>query len=178
MDPPWENGSQKRSQAYQPLRNHELVPMPVNSLLVDGGYVAVWVTNKSSVVKFVTEQLFTAWHLQHVAEWQWVKITSSGQPVVPFASSHKRPYERLIIGRKTVRGCAVTSLPQQFCFASVPSQCHSRKPFLQELLYPFLPEKPRCLELFARNLTAGWTSWGNQVLLHQDSRLYQSDTMQ
>jgi len=36
-----------------------------------------------------------------------------------------------------------------------------------DVLAPYLPENPQCLELFARNLTPGWTSWGNEVLNFQ-----------
>lgn len=32
-----------------------------------------------------------------------------------------------------------------------------------DLLAPYLPKDPCCLELFARNLNHGWTSWGNEV---------------
>ena len=34
---------------------------------------------------------------------------------------------------------------------------------LPEVLYPYLPSSPRCLELFARNLWPNWTSWGREV---------------
>lgn len=33
-----------------------------------------------------------------------------------------------------------------------------------DILAQYLPENPHCLELFARNLLPGWTSWGNEVL--------------
>ncbi|KAF7246312.1 Methyltransferase-like protein 4 [Varanus komodoensis] len=47
--------------------------------------------------------------------------------------------------------------------------------YLKERLHPYLPKilkgytKPdvECLELFARNLHPGWTSWGNEVLKFQ-----------
>ena len=41
---------------------------------------------------------------------------------------------------------------------------HSRKPCLKEPLAPLLPDGYRALEIFARNLTAGWWSWGDEVL--------------
>lgn len=51
--------------------------------------------------------------------------------------------------------------------AAVPPAAHSRKPHLGPLLLPLLPPQARCLELFARELHAGWTSWGNEVLWFQ-----------
>ncbi|KAL0043140.1 hypothetical protein WJX79_010360 [Trebouxia sp. C0005] len=50
---------------------------------------------------------------------------------------------------------------------------HSRKPQLAHLLRPCLPAKPKCLEMFARELTSGWTSWGNQVLQFQHMHHFQ-----
>ena len=32
-----------------------------------------------------------------------------------------------------------------------------------DILKPYLPDDTKCLELFARNLQPGWTSWGNEV---------------
>ena len=32
-----------------------------------------------------------------------------------------------------------------------------------EILKEFIPPCSNCLELFARNLLPGWTSWGNEV---------------
>jgi len=45
---------------------------------------------------------------------------------------------------------------------------------LLEMLSDYIPgPKPaRCIELFARELTAGWTSWGNEILHFQESRYF------
>ena len=47
---------------------------------------------------------------------------------------------------------------------------HSRKPCLKEPLAPLLPEGYRALEIFARNLTTGWWSWGDEVLKFNEVR--------
>jgi N6-adenosine-specific RNA methylase IME4 len=44
---------------------------------------------------------------------------------------------------------------------------HSRKPNLRGLFEELLPERYEALEVFARNLTAGWWAWGDEVLLFQ-----------
>lgn len=43
-----------------------------------------------------------------------------------------------------------------------------------ELLSEYIPgQRPsRCIELFGRELAAGWTSWGNEPLHFQDSRYF------
>jgi hypothetical protein len=42
---------------------------------------------------------------------------------------------------------------------------------VKELLTEYIPgpTPPRCIELFAKELTSGWTSWGNEALHFQDS---------
>ncbi len=44
---------------------------------------------------------------------------------------------------------------------------HSRKPNLRQLFDEILPPGYAALEVFARNLTAGWWSWGDDVLHFQ-----------
>ncbi|KAM0937711.1 hypothetical protein DsansV1_C24g0182121 [Dioscorea sansibarensis] len=34
------------------------------------------------------------------------------------------------------------------------------------------PKPARCIDLFARELVAGWTSWGNEPLHFQDSKYF------
>jgi hypothetical protein len=41
-----------------------------------------------------------------------------------------------------------------------------------DVLAPYLPTKPRCMEIFARYLLPGWTSWGCEVLKLQHLSLY------
>ena len=79
---------------------------------------------------------------------------------------------------------------EKIILASIPCIQHSRKPPL-ELLYRELTqtkakvcdscsdkeyaehEGPHFLELFARSLNSGWVSWGNEVLLFQNSVFFQ-----
>ncbi|GKF41810.1 hypothetical protein Tco_0125152, partial [Tanacetum coccineum] len=45
---------------------------------------------------------------------------------------------------------------------------------LSEMLHKYIPGSTpaHCLELFARELLAGWTSWGNEPLHFQDIRYF------
>ncbi|GFS25652.1 methyltransferase-like protein 4 [Elysia marginata] len=61
----------------------------------------------------------------------------------------------------------VSEVPDKFVVMSLPCALHSKKPILSEVLRPFLPSRPQCLELFARNLVPGWVSWGDEPLCHQ-----------
>lgn len=60
---------------------------------------------------------------------------------------------------------------QRRVIIAVPDM-HSRKPNLMAVFAPLLPHSPtppRCLEIFARNLTADSWAWGNEVLKFQRS---------
>ena len=93
---------------------------------------------------------------------------------------------------------AISKPPDGLVMIAVPGE-HSRKPQLAQLLQPYLPDKAVCLEvchnvrwclrlsvgctgrqsslcsvqMFARELIAGWTSWGNQVLQFQQKHLFE-----
>lgn len=41
-----------------------------------------------------------------------------------------------------------------------------------DVLKPYIGAEARCLELFARSLQPGWTSWGNEVLKFQHTSYF------
>lgn len=45
-------------------------------------------------------------------------------------------------------------------------------PIFTEVLKPYIGSNAKCLELFARNLHPGWTSWGNEVLKFQHTSYF------
>jgi len=197
LDPPWENASAKRRRSYQTLPPRRLLQLPVPQLLApeaEGPLVALWMTNRPRLWRFVDEELLPHWRLQKVATWYWLKVTDHGDPVTALDSLHRFPYEPLILARRMEpedeaappagrqhsehRSCCPgTSPPPSMRVFVSPPGCHSRKPRLGALLSDFLGAPagghgPRLLEMFARELEAGWTSWGNEVLKFQDRRFF------
>ncbi|XP_067677632.1 N(6)-adenine-specific methyltransferase METTL4-like [Haliotis asinina] len=75
-----------------------------------------------------------------------------------------------------VSGGNVSNLPDSRVIVSVPCSLHSKKPPLLDVLAQYLPPKPACLELFARNLWPHWVSWGHEVLKHQHVDYYEEKT--
>ncbi|XP_063688181.1 N(6)-adenine-specific methyltransferase METTL4-like [Bolinopsis microptera] len=71
----------------------------VKSLLHDKGMIGMWVTNNTAHVQHVLKVLFPRWNLELITVCFWLKVTSSGVPVVPFISPHKKPYELLLVGK-------------------------------------------------------------------------------
>ena len=57
---------------------------------------------------------------------------------------------------------------------SVPSAIHSHKPPLIEVFKELnmIDENSECLEIFGRNLTPGWTTFGNEALKLQNIRYF------
>ncbi|NWY04697.1 METL4 protein, partial [Nothoprocta ornata] len=174
MDPPWENKSVKRSNRYGYLSSWQIKQIPVSALAAPNCLVVTWVTNRQKHLRFVKDELYPHWSVKTLAEWHWVKITRSGEFVFPLDSSHKKPYEVLVLGR--VQGSVeealrkseeVLPIPDHKLIVSVPCSLHSHKPPLTEVLAEFVKPDAERLELFARNLQPGWTSWGNEVLKFQ-----------
>ncbi|PSN46164.1 hypothetical protein C0J52_20929 [Blattella germanica] len=100
-------------------------------------------------------------------------VTHEGKPVCHFSPPPgKQPFEQIVFGRRK-GGKRDQPLPEaNKLLVSVPSAIHSHKPPLTDLLAPYLPPKPQRLELFARYLLPGWTSWGYEVLKLQHYSLY------
>ncbi|XP_016012321.2 N(6)-adenine-specific methyltransferase METTL4 isoform X2 [Rousettus aegyptiacus] len=175
IDPPWQNKSVKRSNRYSYLSPLQIKQIPVPKLAAPNCLVITWVTNRQKHLRFVKEELYPSWSVEIVAEWHWVKITKSGEFVFPLDSPHKKPYEVLILGRIREETALplrnadvkVLSIPDHKLIVSVPCTLHSHKPPLAEILKDYIKPDGEYLELFARNLQPGWTSWGNEVLKFQ-----------
>lgn len=175
IDPPWQNKSVKRSKRYSYLSPLQIQQIPIPKLAAPDCLVITWVTNRQKYLRFVKEELYPLWSVELIAEWHWVKITISGEFVFPLDSPHKKPYEGLVLGRvreKTAlplrnADVKVVPIPDHKLIVSVPCTLHSHKPPLAEVLKDYIKPEGQYLELFARNLQPGWTSWGNEVLKFQ-----------
>uniref|UniRef100_A0A8C2TAB9 Methyltransferase 4, N6-adenosine n=1 Tax=Coturnix japonica TaxID=93934 RepID=A0A8C2TAB9_COTJA len=174
IDPPWENKSVKRSNRYSYLSSWQIKQIPISALAAPDCLVVTWVTNKQKHLRFVKDELYPHWSVKTLAEWHWVKITRYGEFVLPLDSVHKKPYEVLILGRvqgnikEALRKSEdVLPVPEHKLIVSIPCSLHSHKPPLAAVLAEFIKPDVECLELFARNLQPGWTSWGNEVLKFQ-----------
>jgi N6-adenosine-specific RNA methylase IME4 len=166
MDPPWSNRSVRHSGAYKTQETQKGDPFEealriVEKLLSPEGWAAVWVTNKSSIRAKVFDA-FRSLGFQLHEEWVWIKTTTHGKPVTQLDGLWRLPYEVVLLFRK---GPASETVKRRV-IAAVPD-LHSRKPCLKVILDEMLPTGYRALELFARSLTAGWWSWGDEVLRFQ-----------
>lgn len=141
----------------------------------------IWITNSEKSRQTAYDSLSTT-GFNIVEEWIWIKTTASGETISPVDGLWRKPYEILVIGRREIESeipVSVSScislepsgsrVPKRRVFAAVPD-LHSRKPSLKGLFERlFFAQGDRvlrytALEVFARNLTAGWCAAGNEVL--------------
>lgn len=181
MDPPWPSRSVRRkrdrySTAYDMQEIRELLSLiPVADHLKPDGLVAIWVTNKPAVIALLQSKggMFDHWGLETIGEWIWVKTTRQGIPIVDVESTWRKPWERLLIA--TRKGSQLKLVPDRKVILGVPD-LHSRKPNLKKLFDELLPKDYLGLEVFSRNLTAGWWNWGDQTLMFQQKHHWVEDS--
>lgn len=181
LDPPWPNRSARRktdsySTVYSLSDMDDLLDnVPVRSHLKANGLLAVWVTNKSSILDSVTSSsgLFAQWGLEMVAEWTWLKVTRSGEPIYDIHSEWRKPWEKLLISKRI--GAPTPKGLRSKTILAVPD-LHSRKPNLRGLFGEVLGPDHVGLEVFARNLIVGWWAWGDETLRFQAPECW--DTLQ
>lgn len=168
LDPPWKNRSVRRSARYDTMDDSD--PMVVlramlGQHIAPGALVACWITNNAKV-RDTAMEAFQAWDVQLIEEWAWLKITMGGLPITPIDGLWRKPYEVLLLGRKGSDEAQESDHEFRRRVVVAVPDLHSRKPHLRTLIEPFLPGNYRALEVFARNLTAKWWSWGDEVLKH------------
>ena len=173
LDPPWQNRSVRRSQKYKTMRDSDpmiAVQGMLGTHMAPKALIVCWVTHKTSS-REAALTAFQDWDVELIEEWIWLKTTIKGEPVYNIDGIWRRPYEVLLVGRKVDRlgkpqlGGSATKETTKRLVVGVPDT-HSRKPCLKELIEPMMPDARnyRALEIFARNLTAGWLAWGDEVL--------------
>lgn len=183
LDPPWPNRSVRRSRHYQTQAYFDMDELsrfirdilqvhlldtkfpPESAAQSKESIAAIWVTNAEKSRKAAYDAIADA-GLSVCEEWVWVKTTTNGESITPVVGLWRKPYEILIIGKREEdtfpRG---NSEVTRRVIAAVPD-VHSRKPNLKELFESvfFGVCTYKALEVFARNLTAGWWAVGNEVL--------------
>lgn len=176
LDPPWPNRSVRRSGHYhtQTYLDMDILTQQIGDILrihllgMGGGQdepiAAIWVTNASKSRKAAYDAIQSA-GLSVCEEWVWIKTTTNGEPITPVDGLWRKPYEILMIGKRNFQSREGNITRR--VIAAVPD-VHSRKPGLKELFekvfFSTSPAGYTALEVFARNLTAGWWACGNEVL--------------
>jgi N6-adenosine-specific RNA methylase IME4 len=178
-DPPWPNRSARRRGAYATSATADGAAALLRGLRLEGclaepgpggrggGILAVWTASPASRAAVRGPGgLFDALGLAAFEEWAWAKVARRGEPVTPLAGVWRRPYEVLHLGRLRAGGVAADDEPVVRRVVVAVPDLHSRKPCLKELFEMLhMPADYQAVEVFARNLTAGWHSWGDEAIL-------------
>jgi|TARA_R110002072_G_scaffold266244_1_gene425086 N6-adenosine-specific RNA methylase IME4 len=171
-DPPWHYGSKSAvnntiSSDIKPLSDHyntmklkELTALPVKNITKEDAACFMWVTD--SHIDEALEVL-KSWGFKYkTIVFNWVKTTSKGNYCKNVAPWTMKSSEICLLG---IKG-AMTKYKQANNIESLvvsERKKHSQKPQEVrnriELLFGELPR----IELFARQKTEGWDSWGNEV---------------
>ncbi|GAQ07007.1 methyltransferase-like protein 4 [Aspergillus lentulus] len=185
LDPPWSNRSVRRSGHYQTQSYSDVgllskrigdilkVHLPDNPECVS--IAAIWITNGSKARRAAYDAIKGAGLSVH-EEWVWIKTTTKGEPITPLEGLWRKPYEILVIGRRVDRPSDAIEPITRRVIAGMPD-VHSRKPNLKEVFEQVFFSRSgsnrktgdtctaySALEVFARNLTAGWWACGNEAL--------------
>lgn len=111
------------------------------------------------------------------------------EPICNFSDPPgKQPFEQIVLGCNNNN---IKQFDDGKIIISIPSALHSHKPplignfnvfavflksnkiYISELLKPFLPNNPKCLEIFARYLLPNFTSYGLEAIKLQHESLYE-----
>jgi N6-adenosine-specific RNA methylase IME4 len=193
FDPPWPNRSVRRSGHYH-THPYDILTQRLRDILhvhahhrpsqgtvsIDRlhpttdpkSLAGIWITN-SEKSRQTAYSALTSTGFTILEEWIWIKTTANGQPISPPDGLWRKPYEILVIGQRIPIACnesqELNSRVKRRVIAAMPD-LHSRKPNMKALFERvfFAPEgkveRYAALEVFARNLTAGWWACGNEVL--------------
>ncbi|KAF0987859.1 hypothetical protein HZS_1717 [Henneguya salminicola] len=165
IDPPWNNKSVKRSNSYKIVDFNSLLNCIIPESFQDDCIILLWLTNNKNVHRFVFTKLIPKWKVYPIAMHVWVKITINGEPIIPIASTHRKPYEQILM-LSYRKNCPYIYSPTRFflklkiekLLISVAPNNHSRKPNLYEFIQTYLPSRKKIIEFFARSINPGLVS--------------------
>lgn len=154
-DPPWQYGNQATRAAtdnhYGTMTVDEICALPVESLAADRAHLHLWTTNG---FLFDAKRVIDAWGFEYRSCFVWCK------PQMGIGNYWRVSHEFLLLG---IRGDAVT-FPDKtlMSWEAIDRTKHSQKPEAVRKKIELASMTPR-IELFARQQSEGWASWGNEV---------------
>ena len=124
--------------------------MPVGRLAADVSHLHLWTTNGFLPDAF---KVMEAWGFEYKSCFVWVK------PQMGIGNYWRVSHEFMLLG---TRGSCVFADKSLMSWGSFSRTKHSAKPDEIRRMIERGSPGPR-LELFARRLSPGWVSWGNEI---------------
>jgi N6-adenosine-specific RNA methylase IME4 len=168
-DPPWAfTGYVKENKSglirrfplpYPTLTDKEIMALPIKNILMDDAILFLWCVD--SRIGILSE-LMRLWGFKYkTVGFIWNKIAKTTNGVnATYSAYTRKSCEFLYIGTK---GKGLVKYHGQNQYFPKPKTRHSEKPQeFKEMIVKMCGDLPR-IELFARQKTEGWDSWGNEV---------------
>jgi N6-adenosine-specific RNA methylase IME4 len=161
-DPPWQyykGGYKNQEQHYDSLSIEELKQMPVNDLVADNCVLFIWVTFP------ILDEIFDLinwWGFEYsTVGFVWIKSKKNGTGYFFGLGNWTRSNAEIcLIATKGSIERKDASISQ---IIYSPIEEHSKKPnIVRNKIIKLVGDLPR-IELFAREKTEGWDSWGNEI---------------
>lgn len=153
-DPPWQYGNQvtraSTNNHYRTMTVDEIAALPIHLLADNEAHLHLWTTNG---FLFDAKQVIEAWGFEYKSCFVWVK------PQMGIGNYWRVSHEFMLLG---VRGGLGFRDKAQKSWIEEKRTRHSQKPESVRYIIEKVSEPPY-LELFGRQASCGWTTWGNQV---------------
>ena len=162
-DPPWRYAASKLSGCveYPTMAASELRDLPVSEMAADDCALFMWITSPHMQQGL---DLIRAWGFEMKTMFKvWSKVFPNGNPVSGIGWWSRGSCEVMLVASRgsTLQWKTTFSEPQ--LYTSVRSR-HSEKPReLRDSIRDFLAVPGRRIELFARDIAAGWDAWGLEI---------------
>jgi len=161
-DPPWKyfaGGNKNQSIYYKGMEIEEIKKLPVENLANDNCILFLWVT--FPMLKDVFE-VIESWGFKYsTCGFNWVKKSKTGDKYHFGLGNWTRSNSELCLiatkGKPVRQSASVSQVIDN------PVEEHSKKPdCVRDKIVELMGDLPR-IELFAREKTKGWDSWGNEI---------------
>lgn len=170
-DPPWHFGGggvfqdggrdiRKTADQYTLTKTTDLIKLPVVDIAADDSLMFMWTTDQHLPEAL---KLFEAWGFRYsTVAFYWVKRYESGALCSNIGCWTMKNCEMVLLGTrgKPLRLKKVRNVKQ---LVEAVRRKHSQKPQeIRDRIVELCGDIPR-VELFARDVPAGWDVWGNEV---------------
>lgn len=159
-DPPWQygdarTGTQESGGAvaqYETMSLDKICALPIRDLSIPDSVLFLWAT--SPLIPEAVE-VIKAWGFKYKASFVWDKRRGF--------NGHYNDVQHELLFVATRGSCLPETKTLPKSVIRVEKEKHSKKPeAFRELIDTLYPTGPR-LELFAREKSPGWESWGNEI---------------
>lgn len=165
-DPPWSypktggttNSRGMAKQFYKTMSKEEIKAIKVSSILAENCLLFLWSTFPKLPEAI---EVISAWGFEYIgAGFIWIKKTRHGKDFVGMGYWTRANPEVCLLAKKGKPKPLRHDIRQLF-YSEI--QKHSKKPDgIRKLIVDLCGDIPR-IELFAREKSPGWDSWGNEI---------------